>query len=160
MRTPLLRYQRDIPKVPSGAILSHVEDDAEESSVRDHGNRETRHSLSPARREITRRCGRGVDGGHEGGLRVHGGPITVVVAPGRERQRRGTGTTAAAEGWARAKQIIHTQTTPFQYRAEAQGQKKGEMPVSLLLSLCAALLLLPLPLPAVALMPLSASLQA
>lgn len=37
---------------------------------------------------------------------------------------------------ARVKQIIHTQTTPFQYRTEAQGQKKGEMPVSLLLSLC------------------------
>lgn len=74
--------------------------------------------------------------------------------------------TAAAEGWARAKQIIHTQTTPFQYRAEAQGQKKGEMPVSLLLSLCAALLLLLLlllaarrcpPLPAAALVPLSAA---
>lgn len=39
-----------------------------------------------------------------------------------------------SEGWGVlwglvAKQIIHTQTTPFQYRAEAEGQKKGrEMP--------------------------------
>jgi len=57
-------------------------------------------------------------------------------------KERDDGAAAVAEGWARAKQIIHTQTTPFQYRAEAQGQKKGEMPVSLLLSLCAVLLLL------------------
>lgn len=95
--------------------------------------------LSPARREITWPA-TGLTGTTRGVEGTRGGPITVVVRTRVAKERDGT--TAAAKGWARAKQIIHTQTTPFQYRAEAQGQKKGEMPVSLLLSLCAALLLL------------------
>lgn len=104
-----------------------------------------REPLSRARREIARPAAgltgttRGVEGTRRGA--DHGGSRA-----GPRAAKKRDGTTVAAEGWARAKQIIHTQTTPFQYRAEAQGQKKGEMPVSLLLSLCAVLLPLPLPL--------------
>lgn len=48
-----------------------------------------RELLSPARREITRPAA-GLTGTTRGVEGTRGGPITVVVAPGRERQRRGT----------------------------------------------------------------------